>query len=140
MAAPDDPAALAHELRLAIGGLVRTVRAEGAVPLPQLAALGVLDREGPRTTSELAAAAGVRPQSMARTVGGLLDAGMVAGRPHPSDGRKTVLDVTAAGRAALAGERREDRLAEVIAATVPADERHRVTDAAALLRALSAAA
>ena len=113
-----DPAAtrVASELRLALGRLVRRVRAESGVPLGQLAVLGLLDREGPHTTSDLAAAQRVRHQSMARTVGQLVALGLVAQAPHASDRRKTVLSITAAGRARLEDERtrRVDWLAAAI--------------------------
>ena len=129
----------AGELRLALGRLVRRVRAESSVPLGQLAVLGVLDREGPRTTSDLAAAQQVRHQSMARTVGQLVALGHVAQAPHPSDGRKTVLSVTAAGRARLEDERtrRVDWLARAIEEQLTPEELRVLRRATALLERLA---
>lgn len=118
-------ASTAHDLRLAVGSLVRAVNARGGVPAGRLAALGVLDRDGPATTSELADRTRVRPQSMATTVQALTGEGWITGRPHPTDGRKTLLAITDEGREILNGERdrREDRLATAIEDALTADER-----------------
>jgi hypothetical protein len=58
----------ASELRIVIGQLVRRLRAEHRFPISHASVLARLDREGPRTTSALAAAERVRPQSMAQTL------------------------------------------------------------------------
>ena len=76
-------AQLAHELRETVGRLVRRLRAEPGPPFAQLAVLGRLDREGPASISDLAAAERMRPQSMAQTVRDLEDAGLVSRRPDP---------------------------------------------------------
>jgi DNA-binding MarR family transcriptional regulator len=67
----------------------------------------------------------VRPQSMAQTVGDLEAEGLVERRPDPNDGRRALVELTEAGRVALAADRRrrEGWLAEVIAAELSADER-----------------
>lgn len=134
---PDRPGAAtaAHELRLAVGGLVRAVNAPGAVPAGRLAVLGVLDRDGAATTSDLAARTRVRPQSMSRTVQALLADGWIASGPHPTDGRKSLMSITADGRAVLDGERdrREDRLADAIDEALTPAERATLRDATALL-------
>jgi DNA-binding MarR family transcriptional regulator len=129
----------AHDLRLAIGGLVRAVNARGGVPAGQLAALGVLDRDGPAATSELAARTRVRHQSMATTVRTLADRGLVASTPHPTDGRKTLLAITDAGRDLLDGERgrREDRLTHAIAELLSDDELRTLRAATPLLERLA---
>src|SRR6476620_11942014 len=88
---------LAHELRDTVGRLVRRLRAEPGPPIPQLAVLGRLDREGPASVSDLAAAERMRPQSMAQTVRDLEDAGLVSRRPDPQDGRRSFVELTAAG-------------------------------------------
>jgi DNA-binding MarR family transcriptional regulator len=78
--------------------------------------LGRLEREGPATVTTLAKAEGMRPQSMGANISVLEAAGLVSGRPDPSDGRQTLLSVTPrfeewikAGRAA-----REDWLFRAI--------------------------
>src|SRR3954447_18874611 len=92
----------AQQLRFAVGQLVRRVRAEtaagGGLPVPQAAVLGWLDRVGPMSTSELAAAQSVRHQSTARVVGQLVDLQMVRLSPHPDDGRKVLVSLASRGR------------------------------------------
>jgi len=97
----ENASALAAELRLVIGQLVRRVRVMDDEPFAHRATLGSLDRDGPMTTSDLAHAQHVRPQSMARTVGQLADEGLVTFEPHPSDRRKTLVVITEAGRQAV---------------------------------------
>jgi DNA-binding MarR family transcriptional regulator len=138
MAKADDPAALASELRMLLGQLVRRLRAEHAFPLSHGAVLGRLDREGPRSVSELAAAERVRPQSMAQTVKDLEDAGHVARRADPVDRRKALVELTDQGHAALNADRRhrEGWLAEGIADDLTAPERKLLAEAMVVLRRL----
>jgi DNA-binding MarR family transcriptional regulator len=137
---PDvDVPALAAELRLELGRLVRRVRAEAHLPTGQAAVLGHLDREGDRTTSDLAAAERVRPQSMARTIAQLVALGHVDQRPDPADGRKTLLRITRSGRAALADQRarRAGWLAEAIEHELSPAEQRALARAVALLARLA---
>jgi DNA-binding MarR family transcriptional regulator len=99
------PGALAADLRLVLGGLMRRLRAEHTFSLSQGAVLGRLDREGPRTTAELAASERVRPQSMGQTVAELEAQGLVARRPHETDRRRTLIELTDDGRRTLAEDR-----------------------------------
>jgi DNA-binding MarR family transcriptional regulator len=115
--AEDDVARLASDLRLTLGRLVRRVRAESSLmPVGQTAVLGRLEREGPMTTSDLAAVERVRPQSMARTVTLLQDEGFIESEPHPTDGRKTLLRIAPVGLDTLHAQReaREHWLAEAL--------------------------
>jgi DNA-binding MarR family transcriptional regulator len=91
------PDPLADDLRVVVGQLTRRFREDRMLPPPQFAVLVALDREGGMTTSQLAKFEGVRHQSMAHTVGLLDDAGLVVRRPDPTDGRKTMIDLTARG-------------------------------------------
>src|ERR1700741_4461516 len=100
-----DSAALAAEMREALGQIVRRLRVEHAFPLTQGAVLGRLDREGPQSVSDLAAGARMRPQSMAQTVRELEERGLVVRRPDPDDGRRAFVELTAAGRVALEADR-----------------------------------
>jgi DNA-binding MarR family transcriptional regulator len=125
-----DLAATSSRLRLVVGQLVRQLRqqarGEHELPLPQAAVLGYLDRSGPMTISELAAVQSVRHQSVARTVGQLVRAGLVEQRPHPADRRKIVNQASDAGRDALHRQRarRADWLAGAIAGRLtPAEQR-----------------
>jgi DNA-binding MarR family transcriptional regulator len=133
-----DPALLASELRVVIGQLIRRLRAEHGFPLSQGAVLGRLDREGPWTVSDLAAAERVRPQSMAQTVGDLETDGLVARTPDPADGRRALVELTDAGRAALEADRRkrEGWLAEAITRELSAEDQKTLADAVELLRRL----
>jgi DNA-binding MarR family transcriptional regulator len=134
-----DPAALASELRVVLGQLVRRLRAEHAFPLSHGTVLGRLDREGPRSVSDLAGAERVRPQSMAQTVADLEERGLVARRPDPGDRRRALVELTGEGRAALEGDRRhrEGWLAEGIAEDLTPRERVVLTQALELLRRLT---
>ena len=64
----------------------------------QVTTLSRIAKEGPRTVSALAASEHVRHQSMAETVAALRRAGLVAGKSDPTDGRKTLISITPAGR------------------------------------------
>jgi DNA-binding MarR family transcriptional regulator len=122
-----DVARTAAELRLAMGRLVRQARRESSLlPIGQAAVLGHLDRTGPMTTSDLAVAERVRPQSMARTVAQLVALGYVDQAPHPTDRRKVLLSASTAGARALEDHRemRTGWLAEAIAQRLtPAEQK-----------------
>jgi len=103
-----DVGALASELRVVVGQLIRRLRAEQQrFSLSQGAVLGRLDREGPQSVSDLAAAERVRPQSMAQTVADLESAGLVDRRPDPGDRRRALVSLTEAGVEAILASRRE---------------------------------
>jgi DNA-binding MarR family transcriptional regulator len=129
----------AHELRTVLGRLTRRLRSEGTLPLQQGSVLGRLEREGPHTTSALAAVERVRPQSMAQTIADLERDGLVVRRPDPHDRRQLLLELTDAGRGALDGERRsrEGWLARAIEETLDADERATLMRAVEILRRLT---
>jgi DNA-binding MarR family transcriptional regulator len=91
--------ALATELRIVLGQLKRRLREHavfGDLTWSQASVLGRLHREGPATVTTLAKAEGMRPQSMGATVSALEAAGWVSGSPDPTDGRQTILALTAA--------------------------------------------
>jgi DNA-binding MarR family transcriptional regulator len=67
----------------------------------QLSTLNRIATEGPTTVSALANAEHVRPQSMAETVAALRRDRLVAAKPDPTDGRKTLMAITASGRKLL---------------------------------------
>jgi DNA-binding MarR family transcriptional regulator len=131
--------ALASELRVVLGQLIRRLRVEHRFPLSHGSVLGRLDREGTRTISGLAAAERVRPQSMAATIGELEGGGLVARRPDPSDGRKVLIELTPVGRAALRDDReqREGWLAGAIETSLTAREQVALEKAVVLLRRLA---
>ncbi|MGW7072311.1 MarR family winged helix-turn-helix transcriptional regulator [Streptomyces sp. NPDC054855] len=131
---------VAAELRTAMGKLTRRVKHEDRIPHGQVAVLGVLDRDGAMTTSDLATDQRVRPQSMARAVGLLLEQGLLTRTAHPTDGRKTLLGLSDAGRAALEAERdrRADWLAQAIEAELTEQERELLARSTALMERLAA--
>lgn len=102
-----DVSLVASELRVVLGQLVRRLRAEHRFSLAQGAVLGRLDREGTRSTSDLATAERVRPQSMAQIVSELEADGLVSRRPDPADGRRALLELTDQGRLTLEADRRQ---------------------------------
>ncbi|HVW47117.1 MAG TPA: MarR family transcriptional regulator [Solirubrobacterales bacterium] len=101
-----DIALLAADLRGVIGQLIRRLRKENLFPLNQTSVLGRLDRCGPRSVSDLAAAERVRPQSMAQTVGDLEADGLVERRPDPDDRRRALVILTPAGKSRIEADRR----------------------------------
>lgn len=101
-------APLASELRIVVGQLIRRLRAEQQrFSLSQGAVLGRLDREGPQSVSDLAAAERVRPQSMAQTVADLESAGLLDRRPDPDDRRRALVSLTEDGVETILASRRE---------------------------------
>ena len=63
---------------------LRQLRPDGELTLSQTSALVRLDRDGPATSSELAAREGIRPQSMGAIVAALCERGLVARDPDPT--------------------------------------------------------
>jgi DNA-binding MarR family transcriptional regulator len=129
----------ASELRLVLGQLVRRLRAEYTFPVAQASVLSRLDREGAQTTSALAAAERVRPQSMAQTLAELEAANLIERRPDPADRRRIQIELTEQGRARVLEERgkREGWLAAAIAAELSPEEQRTLLDAVPLLQRLS---
>jgi DNA-binding MarR family transcriptional regulator len=101
---------LASELRFSVARLSRRLRAErepdNPLSVASLSALGMLFREGECTVGELAAHERVQPPSMTRTVNCLVEDGYVVRRPHETDGRQVLVDVTEKGREILLADRR----------------------------------
>jgi len=134
-----DSGPLASELREVLGHLIRRLRSEHRFSLSQGSVLGRLDREGPQSTSKLATAERVRPQSMGQTVAELESQGLIERRPDPADGRSALLELTDAGRAELREDRgrREGWLAEAIEENFTAAERETLDEAVRLLARLA---
>ena len=131
--------AAASELRLVLGQLVRRLRREYSFPVAQATVLSRLDREGAQTTSALAAAERVRPQSMAQTISELAADNLVERYPDPDDRRQVLIELTGEGRGRIHEDRRrrEGWLAEAIAAELTPEEQHVLIAAVPLLRRLS---
>jgi DNA-binding MarR family transcriptional regulator len=131
-------APLASELRVVLGQLIRRLRVEHRFPISHGSVLGRLDREGPRSVSDLATAERVRPQSMAQTVSDLEGDGLVERNPDPSDGRRALVSLTPGGKETLEADRRnrEGWLVKAIE-ELPAEDQETVGKAIVLLRHLA---
>jgi DNA-binding MarR family transcriptional regulator len=97
--------------------------------------LSRLDKDGPASASELAAAERVRPQSMAAILAALREADLIERHPDPEDGRRQVVSLTTAGRHRLQGDRkvRQEWLAEILQDRCTEAERQTILTALALL-------
>ncbi|AUS78442.1 MarR family transcriptional regulator [Actinoalloteichus sp. AHMU CJ021] len=98
---------LASRLRVAVVRLnrrLRAQRADASATLTQLSALSCLYKCGPLTPGELAAKEGVQPPSMTRVIAALEDAGYATRRPHPTDGRQAIVELSETGRAYIVAE------------------------------------
>ena len=134
-----DTSLVASELRVVLGQLMRRLRVEHRFPLSHGAVLGRLDRQGPLSTVELASAERVRPQSMGQTLAELETQGLVSRRPDEADGRRTLLELTDAGRQTLAEDRqrREGWLTQAIEQEFSAEEQEVLAQAIPLLARLT---
>lgn len=134
--------ALAAELHGLVGKLKRRLREQaniGDLTPSQVQVLLRLEKDGPATTSALARAEVMRPQSMATIVAALEAAGLVSGRPDPTDKRQTLLSLTdncrkwvSEGRAA-----RRDWLSQRIEARLSPEEIELAAAAVSLLQRLA---
>jgi DNA-binding MarR family transcriptional regulator len=138
-----DAAGAAAELSVAIKRLRSRLRAESMPSdqwtISQLSVLARLVRDGPATASRLAQAEHVRPQSIAEIVGALRAGDLVAAKPDPTDGRKTLLRPTAGGRRLVQSvwASREAWLARAIESVVDESRRASLADAIGLLNDLA---
>ncbi|MFD8379502.1 MarR family winged helix-turn-helix transcriptional regulator [Streptomyces sp. NPDC059679] len=134
----------AHEIRVVVGRLRRrfkeTYDNEELTPT-QTAVLSRLSKDGPASTSDLAAAERVRPQSMAATLGVLDERGLIRRRPDPDDGRRQLISLSESGTAYVDDARRagEEWLARSLESGYTEEERQTIIEALALLDRLSGA-
>jgi DNA-binding MarR family transcriptional regulator len=136
------PATVAEALVASLGAIsrrLRQVRVVEDLAQPESIALSSLARNGPATSAELARIENVRPQSMHATVTSLVRRGLVSRAPDPADGRRMVLELTAAGRAKARDKRsaRSAQIATVLASDFTAEERATLLAAAPLLERLA---
>ena len=134
-----DTALIASELRVVLGQLARRLRAKHQFSLAQGSVLGRLDRTGTASIGDLALAEHVRPQSMTQTINDLEADDLIARRPDPTDGRRSLIELTDRGRAALKEDRRqrEHWLAKAIASDLSEPEQHQLAAILTLLRRLA---
>lgn len=90
----------AQALRVAISRLRRRLREVGSDELSpsQASVLARLGKSEAGTASALAELEGMRPQSMAAILTALQERGLIERTPDPSDGRRQLVALTAAGR------------------------------------------
>lgn len=133
-----DVAAVARGV-LRLARRLRAEAADGALSPAALGLLAALHREGPMAGVALAAAEGLKPQSLTRLVARLEKEGLIERAPDPGDRRNLVIAVTSEGRLALRAAMRERRrwLAAAIAERLDADERATLIAASELMLRLA---
>jgi DNA-binding MarR family transcriptional regulator len=112
------PEEVAAALRVAAGNLYRRLKQSpphGEATLAETSTLGRLERGGPATSSDLARADHISPQSMGVTVAALEERGLIERSRDPLDGRRVVLSITEAGRQVV-NDKRGARTALITAA------------------------
>src|SRR5262249_40004006 len=109
--------------------------ATGDLTASQAAVLSRLVLLGESSTSELAGAERIRPQSMATTLKALEAQGLVQRGADPADGRRQIIPLTVIGRKRALGARamRDEWLAETLQSRFTQAERAIITEALALL-------
>ncbi|MFI2645337.1 MarR family winged helix-turn-helix transcriptional regulator [Streptomyces sp. NPDC018610] len=128
----------AHEVRVVFSRLRRRLRetyGRSDLTPSQTSVLSRLDKDGEASVSDLAAAEGVRHQSVAVVVGVLAERGLVDRRPDPEDGRRQLVFVTDSGHAFLEDRRRagEGWLARALEDRCTEEERRVLLEATAVL-------
>jgi DNA-binding MarR family transcriptional regulator len=112
----------AGELLIAVGGLIRRIRAlappeSQRLTWTQQSVLWRLEKDGPATIAALARAENLKPQSMGAAIAGLESAGLVERKAHPTDGRQVNIRLTAKGLSLrkTTKDAKQDWLAQAIA-------------------------
>jgi DNA-binding MarR family transcriptional regulator len=128
----------ANALRVLLGRLRRRLQdasAIGELTSAQASALARLAANEPTSTSALAGAERVRPQSMAATVAVLEEQGLVRREADPDDGRRQLIVLTTPGRSYAQGARdsREEWLTRTLAQRLTKAELAVVNEALVLL-------
>ncbi|WP_190177766.1 MarR family winged helix-turn-helix transcriptional regulator [Streptomyces naganishii] len=132
----------ARELRVVFSRLRRRIREvaqdEDLTP-SQVSALTLAGKHGAATASALAAAEGVRPQSMATTLSALEQHGLIRRSPDPDDGRRQLVTLTETGRERIEDNRqvRAEWLARALQDRFSEAERGTLLEAFALMERLT---
>jgi DNA-binding MarR family transcriptional regulator len=132
----------ARELRAMFSRLRRRLKelatADDLTP-SQTAALIRLIKDGPASTSQLAGAERVRPQSMATTLSGLDRHQLIERKSDPEDGRRQLITLTPRGRKHAESDRRvrEEWLVQAMQDRYTERERQVINEALSLLQRLT---
>jgi DNA-binding MarR family transcriptional regulator len=134
----------AVRLAMAVSRLRSRIRIEAGlsstgIPISQLAVLGRIIDEGPTTAAALAAGEHVTQQAIAQSLATLKERGLVEKQADPSDGRKSLVTATAAGRElrATLTASREEWLTRAVDAAVKPEERALLRAATELLERIA---
>ena len=131
----------ANELRLSIMRLARQVRsqkADGDVTDGQRSVLFALDENGEQSLGSLSDREHVTPPSMNRTVGKLVELGLVTRVTATDDARRVTITITDAGATFVREtRRRRDAWFSSRLATLTPEERRIIEQAAPILKSLS---
>jgi len=84
---------------------LRSERSSEGLTVSQLSVLGILDRDGPLSPTQLALLEKVQPPSITRIIAALEELGLVQRAPHQTDRRQCVIALTDRGIGLLAEDR-----------------------------------
>ncbi len=103
MSSPKHIETATAELTLAVGSLIRRIRATTPSELNDLSwtqksVIVRLDKDGPATAAALARFEGVKSQSMGTALSMLEKMGLIERKAHPTDGRQMNIVLTAKGK------------------------------------------
>jgi len=134
----------AVRLAMAVSRLRSRIRIEAGlrstgIPISQLAVLARIIDEGPTTAAALAVGEHVTQQAIAQSLATLKGRGLVEKQADPSDGRKSLVSATAAGRKLRESLEvsREEWLTQAIDAAVKPAERALLQDTIELLERIA---
>ena len=137
----EDAEAVADELQLVIGALVRQMRSVSPahdISLSQVSVLKRLNRAGPHTVADLARCDKITHQSVTASVDALSRRGLVRRVPDPRDRRRKLVTITVDGQKLLT-DRREagaENLVAAITSRLTGTERAHLARAIPLMRRL----
>ena len=134
----------AVRLGIAVSRLRSRIRIESGlrstgIPISQLAVLARIIDEEPTTAAALAASEHVTQQAIAQSLATLKERSLVEKQADPSDGRKSLVNATAAGRKLMEtiAASREEWLTQAIDAAVKPGERGALREAIELLERIA---
>ncbi|MDQ1194467.1 DNA-binding MarR family transcriptional regulator [Rhizobium sp. SORGH_AS 787] len=135
----EDALTLGEDLRHTIGNFVRAIRLQADTPTTsQSETLGLLERNGPLSVTELAGMRKVKHQSMRLVANQLERDGLVDKLPNPADGRSQLLSITAEGQSQLSQSReiRTSKIASLIEERLSNQERQTLQTAMSIIAKL----